>query len=156
MTVVKVRRATPEDALGMMKVHLGCLTHSYPGFYSETLLEKWKSLLRLEHYVAKTSTGWCFVAVIARDGEEEVVGYGHLNTNEHNRIPKGHKCDVQVESLYVSVYHQKCGIGLKIMQEMERTALKENHSHIAHSLFDTGCALLCKIGLLHCRRASMV
>ena len=47
----------------MMKVHLSCLTHSYPAVYST--LDKWKSLLQLEHYEAKTKgAGWCFVPVI--------------------------------------------------------------------------------------------
>ena len=131
-TTVTIRKAIPEDALAMMKVHLSCLTHSYPAVYSDILLDKWKSLLQLEHYEAKTKgAGWCFVAVIEEEVEEEVVGYGYLNTNEQYRVPKRHECDVQVESLYVSAYHHKCGIGQKILQELERVALEEKFTEIA-------------------------
>ena len=132
MTEVTVRKAIPEDAPAMMEVQLSCLTHSYPAVYSKILLDKWKSLVKVEHYEAKTKgTGWCFVAVLEEEGEEEVVGYGYLNTNEQYRIPKRYECDVQVESLYVSAYHHKRGIGQKILQELERTALEEKFTEIA-------------------------
>ncbi len=128
MTIVIVRRATPEDAPGMMRVHLSCLNNSYPAFYTEVALQKWKSLLELKQYTAKTEgPGWCYVAVIKNDYEEEIVGFGYLNTNKQHRVPEEHECDVQVESLYVSAFHHKCGIGKKLMQAMEDKAKDEQY-----------------------------
>ena len=138
MTIVSVRRATPEDAPGMMRVHLSCLNNSYPAFYTEVALQKWKSLLELKQYTAKTEgPGWCYVAVIESDYEEEIVGFGYLNTNEQHRIPKQHGCDVQIETLYVSAFHHKCGIGKKLMQAMEDKAKDEQYMQtgIVSSLF---------------------
>ncbi len=130
MTIVTVRRAIPEDAQGMMKVHLSCINNSYPAFYSNILLEKWKSIVNLKCYTAKieSTTGWCYVAVVENEQEEEVVGFVYLNSNKNHRIPKEHECDVQVEALYVSAFHQKCGIGRKLLEEMENKAIKENFS----------------------------
>ena len=130
---IKVRRASSEDASAMMHIHLSCLTHSYPAVYSKIALQKWKSLITLEHYENKTkSKGWCFVAVVEQDSyEEEVVGYGYLNTNEECRIPNQYQCDLQIESLYVSAHYHKCGIGQKLMQAIETKALDLNCTCIA-------------------------
>lgn len=131
MTIVNIRRASRDDAFGMMQVHLSCLNESYVGFYSEVLLQKWKSLLDLECYAVKTeSTGWCYVAVIENEFGEEVVGYGWLNTNKHQRVPKEYECDIQIESLYVSAHHQKCGIGQKLLQTIEAKAIEQKFTRI--------------------------
>ncbi len=133
MLAVKVRRATPDDAPGMMRVHLDCMNNSYPGFYSDECLEKWASSLKLKHYTAKieSTTGWCYVAVVENtEHEEELVGYAHLNTNHKSPEPIKHGVDVQIESLYVSAFHQKCGIGRKLLEEMEDKAKKKHFTKI--------------------------
>ena len=71
------------------------------------------------------------------NGEEEnehIVGFGYLNTNakfkEPSRIPVHHKCDLQIESLYISINYHRLGIGQKLMQEMEHKALIEGCSRV--------------------------
>ena len=77
MTIVTVRKAIPEDALAMMKVHLSCLTHSYPAVYSDILLDKWKSLLQLEHYEAKTKgVGWCLWQSLRENVRKKLLDMG--------------------------------------------------------------------------------
>ena len=130
---ISVRQATPEDAEAMLQIQRDCIEKTFSTFYPQSILKMWSSLLNINSYIAKTqTTGWTFVAVTHEESNEQVVGYGYLNTNaEHPPlIPKQYKCDLQVESLYISVDHHRQGIGKTLMEEMESKAAKEGCTRI--------------------------
>lgn len=128
---VRVRRAIATDAAAMMEAHILCLNTVYAQHYTETALSMWESLLHIDYYIAKTeTTGWCYVAEL--ESTEEVIGFGYLNTNESlpPRIPEQFNCVLHIDSLYINPQYQKCGVGKKLLQEIESKAVSEKCSNL--------------------------
>ena len=130
---ISVRLASLKDAEAMLQIQQDCIETTFPPFYPQTTLDMWASLLNINSYIVKIqTTGWTFVAVSHEESNEQIVGYGYLNTDivQPPLIPKQYACDLQVESLYVSVDLHKQGIGKRLMQEMETKAAKEGCSRV--------------------------
>ena len=129
-----VRKATPEDAPTIRDIQLGCLEKVFHTFYTETVLNKWTSVLTASVYVPKIkSPYWFYVATIPPERDEEkVIGYGFLNTNARRPqlVPEKYGCKLQVESLYIDVEYQRRGIGRTLMEELEKEALKDGCSRV--------------------------
>ncbi len=131
MPGIRVRRATAADAPAMMAAHISCLNTVYAQYYTETALSMWESLLHVDYYIAKTqTTGWCFVA--EEEATQKVIGFGYLNTNESvpPRIPAKFNCVLHIDSLYIIPQYHKCGVGKKLLQEIESKALSEKCSNL--------------------------
>ena len=126
---ISMRLATLKDAEEMLQIHHGCIDQIFPTIYSQQTLREWKDLLEIDSYVAKTRDpgSRCYVAVIKEKSGEKVVGYGCLNTDAADRlgICVDQSCDIQIDSVYVSVNHHRQGIGKMLMQELESKALYE-------------------------------
>jgi len=79
MTIVRdieMRRATPADAPAMAVAHLDSIHSIGPAFYSPELVAAWAAAVSPEMYVNAMAGGEVFfIAVAARHGEPEVLGF---------------------------------------------------------------------------------
>jgi putative acetyltransferase len=74
--MVELRRATPADAPAMAVAHLDSIRSIGPAFYSAPLVDAWAAAVTPEMYVKAMAGGEVFfIAVAARDGEPEVLGF---------------------------------------------------------------------------------
>lgn len=130
---ISVRLATPKDAEEMLEIQRCCIEEIFPSFYSQKALNMWKNQLDIDNYITKgQSSGRRYVAVLKENSSEQIVGFGYLNydSSQLPKTPNNYKCNIQIQTLYVSVNHHKRGIGRKIIQEMERQALNDGYTHV--------------------------
>ena len=147
---ITVRRAVPEDAQAIRDIKAACIKKFYTNVYTEKVLNKWTSLLTTDHYVPKIkSPYWFYVATtLSEEGKEKVVGYGFLNTNarEPQPIPDKYNCRLQLELLYIDAEYQRCGIGGKLMQVIEKEALEDGCSRVGVLASLPGVGFYSKLG----------
>ena len=110
---VLIRKARREDLPGVIRVNRACLPENYPEWYFEEHLSKWGDAF--------------YVAVVPRDGREEVVGYVMtrveygLGLIVRGFIRRGH-----VISLAVMPEYRRRGIATKLMEAALRS-LRERY-----------------------------
>ncbi len=130
---ISIRKATPEDAQAMIDIKVTCVNRIYKEVNSETVINKWISLIKPEAYLKKIkSSYWLYVATIPSENSDKVVGFGFLNTNTRRPqpIPDKYDCKIQLELLYIDPNYHRQGIGRRILEALEQTALNEGYTRI--------------------------
>jgi len=105
---MKIREFQDKDAKGVCEIIKKCDAEIASKDYSKKIIEWWISKTTPERILKNSKVRKCFVAVYGK----KVVGYGDLEKNELKR-------------LHVIPEFQKKGIGTKLIEEIEKFAIKK-------------------------------
>lgn len=110
-----MRRGTETDAEGMSRVHFEAVRRTASAFYSSEVIESWAHTpddVRREQF-RRAIAGGSELFVVA-EAEGGVVGFGSI-------VPGLH----ELRAVYVDPRVGRCGIGGRILKELERLALTQ-------------------------------
>ena len=105
--MISIRKACIEDCSSIATVHMAAVRAIGPGHYSTQELEAWQRPRKAEHYEQAIETKEFLVAT---EGEL-IVAFGVLNQETR-----------EIEALYTSPEVRGTGVGLNLLQEIERRA----------------------------------
>ncbi|QSG04865.1 GNAT family N-acetyltransferase [Halapricum desulfuricans] len=110
MTDVSVRTAGPDDAGSILEVKRAAISELAASAYTDEQVHAWAPAdSALEEYRAATTTD-TFQVLVAH-GDEPVVGYGVLHTD-----------DCRIEGLFVHPSRARAGIGARLLGHLEANA----------------------------------
>lgn len=120
--MVTLRRAVPEDVTAIQAVHKESIQRVASAFYPTEVIHAWSSRLGLPETLAahESAIRAGSELVIVAEEAGEILGFGAIipNTGE-------------LRAVYVGSSAKRCGIGSKILAELERIAkslgLREIH-----------------------------
>lgn len=105
---VRLRPATPDDGAALWHVHTQAIRVTSPSHYDSAQIEAWAGRLRADYYQPDPEDG-TFLVAEAEDGG--IIGFGELN------MAAG-----EIEAVFVSPEHGRCGVGGQILQALEDLA----------------------------------
>ncbi|MCM3005142.1 GNAT family N-acetyltransferase [Priestia koreensis] len=109
---MKIRRAIPEDAASIARVHVDSWRTTYKGIVSEDYLNKLSYRKRQEMWEGAIPKGHVFVAE-SPDGQ--VVGFASGGKERTDKFPL---YDGELYALYILEDYQGSGTGKKLVQQL--------------------------------------
>lgn len=109
---VRVRPATPDDALAVLALHRAAIRERGPAAYDDRAVAAWARRGDPDDYPIEDSDHAFFVA--ERDGA--VAGFGDLALDE-----------AEIVGVYVHPDHQRRGVGRALVERLESVARDRGH-----------------------------
>jgi len=105
---ITIRKARQVDKEALWEIHIRAIKELCKSHYSERELNMWTEVIKPGRYEEQMKRGPFYVAV---EGET-IIAFGNLNQKSG-----------EIEALYVDPDHVRRGVGLKILEALENTAL---------------------------------
>ena len=112
--VFRIRRATPNDAEGMLRAHYSAVHETAKKDYSDVILNLWSRPVdaqRIAAYLAKMETDKSIISFVAVDDSGQILGFGELVPPE------------TLGAIYVAASAGRHGVASALYRRLEAEAL---------------------------------
>ena len=106
--MITIRRARQDDKESIWRVHIRAIKEVCKSHYSKQEIQAWVGVLKPGRYEEAIRKGPFYLAA---DGAS-ILGFGNLNQENG-----------EIEALYVDPDHVRRGVGIKILQALEKKAV---------------------------------
>lgn len=108
--MIKLRKARKKDKESLNRVHVNSIRNLCQNHYSLREIQVWSGMLRPKSYEEIIKHRYVYVA----EKNHKIIGFGQFNP-----------ANKEIEALFMSPVHTGKGIGSRLLQKMERSALEE-------------------------------